>query len=189
MAIEEPRFESLEKTGAFELRAYAPMIVAQALLDGSSDEASSAGFRLIAEYIFGANITKSGATGEKIEMTAPVTLEPQSQKIEMTAPVVLAPSEQRWRVHFVMPSSYSMATLPAPKNPRVTLREVPAQKAAVISFSGFAGDEKVKQKTAELQAWMASRKLTPTSAPQLARYDPPWKLPFLRRNEVLINCL
>jgi SOUL heme-binding protein len=211
MAIEEPRYEVLEKSGDIELRAYAPMIIAEAVVDGTLDQASNQGFRLIADYIFGGNIAKSGAPGEKIAMTAPVTIEsksepkpeskpesksdtksePQSQKIEMTAPVTVEPTKEgadnKWRIHFVMPSKYTLATLPTPKNPRVTLREIPAQKSAVMVYSGFNGEEKLKQKTAALQTWMNERKLVATSAPQLARYDPPWTLPFMRRNELMIN--
>lgn len=194
MAIEEPRYEVIEKSGDIELRAYAPMIIAEAVVDGTLDQASNQGFRLIADYIFGGNIAKSGAAGEKIAMTAPVTIEsksePQSQKIEMTAPVTVEPKEgadNKWRIHFVMPSKYTLATLPTPKNPRVTLKEMPAQKSAVMVYSGFNGEEKLKQKTAALQSWMSERKLVATSAPQLARYDPPWTLPFMRRNELMIN--
>jgi SOUL heme-binding protein len=198
MAIEEPRYEVIEKSGDIELRAYAPMIIAEAIVEGTLDQASSQGFRLIADYIFGGNIARSGAPGEKIAMTAPVTIEsksesksePQSQKIEMTAPVRVEPkdgAENKWRIHFVMPSKYTLATLPTPKNPRVTLREMPAQKSAVMVYSGFNGEEKLKQKTAALQTWMNERKLVATSAPQLARYDPPWTLPFMRRNELMIN--
>jgi SOUL heme-binding protein len=198
MAIEEPRYELIEKSGEIELRAYAPMIIAEAVVEGTLDQASNQGFRLIADYIFGGNIARSGAAGEKIAMTAPVIVEskaepktePQSQKIEMTAPVTVEPkggADNQWRIHFVMPSKYTLATLPTPKNPRVTLKEMPAQKSAVIVYSGFNGEEKLKQKTAALQAWMSERKLVATSAPQLARYDPPWTLPFMRRNELMIS--
>jgi hypothetical protein len=189
---------AIEKSGDIELRAYAPMIIAEAVVEGTLDQASNQGFRLIADYIFGGNIAKSGAPGEKIAMTAPVTIEsksesksePQSQKIEMTAPVTVEPkdgAENKWRIHFVMPSKYTLATLPTPKNPRVTLREMPAQKSAVMVYSGFNGEEKLKQKTAALQTWMNERKLVATSSSQLARYDPPWTLPFMRRNELMIN--
>lgn len=187
MATEEPPYQSLEKSGDFELRRYAPMIVAETFVEGSLDQASSAGFRLIADYIFGNNRGRAGAVGEKIAMTAPVTLEPGSQKIDMTAPVTMESSAGRWRMHFVMPSGYTMTTLPIPNNPRVRLRELPEQQTAAIVFSGFAGEDQVKEKTAALLAWMAARGLKPVSAPQLARYNPPWTLPFLRRNEILVG--
>ncbi|NDU85497.1 MAG: heme-binding protein [Ferrovum sp.] len=187
MATEEPKFGLIEKNGDFELRLYKPMIVAETYVEGSLSEASSAGFRLIAGYIFGGNKSRQGSASESIAMTAPVTLEPSPQNIKMTAPVVVESTGNRWRVQFVMPAGYTLNSLPIPNDSRVSLREIPEQKTAVIEFSGFAGDEKVKDKTAILQNWMKSRGLVATSNPQLARYNPPWTLPFLRRNEILIN--
>lgn len=188
MATEEPSYQLIEKSGEFELRQYAPMIVAEAYVEGSLDEASSAGFRLIADYIFGNNRIQAGGSGEKIAMTAPVIAESASQKIEMTAPVTAERTAGRWRIHFVMPSRYTMATLPAPNNPRVALREVPGHKSAAIVFSGLAREDNLKAKTEALLAWMTRRGLDPASTPQLARYNPPWTLPFLRRNEILVPC-
>jgi len=187
MATEEAQFSLIEKSDNFELRLYKPMIVAETYVDGSLSEASSAGFRLIAGYIFGGNKSRQGSSSEKIAMTAPVTLEPSSQKIAMTAPVVVENNENRWRVHFVMPASSTLNSLPIPNDSRVSLREIAEQKTAVIVFSGFAGEDKVKEKTAALLNWIKSRGFDATSAPQLARYNPPWTLPFLRRNEILIN--
>jgi hypothetical protein len=189
MSIEEPQFTSIEKNGRFELRLYSPMILAETYVQGSLDEASNAGFRLIAGYIFGNNKGRPGSSSEKISMTAPVTLEPCSKKIDMTAPVVVENNSDRWRVHFVMPTSYNINTLPIPNDPLVTLREIPIQKAAVIVFSGLVNESKMKEKTSALLGWMKARGLEQTSIPQLARYNPPWTLPFLRRNEILINCL
>jgi hypothetical protein len=185
MATEEPEYTVIEQSEAFELRSYSPMIVAETRVSGSMDDASSAGFRLIADYIFGNNTSRSGGN-EKISMTAPVTMEPASEKISMTAPVSIEQEDGQWRVHFVMPADYTMETLPRPNNPAVTLREVTASNYAVIRFSGFTGEEKVAAKTAELIAWMDSKGITPDGKPELARYNPPWTLPFLRRNEVMV---
>ena len=187
MATEEPKFSLIEKSANFELRLYKPMIVAEAYVDGSLSEASNAGFRLIAGYIFGGNKSRQNAAPEKIAMTAPVTLEASSQKIAMTAPVVVESKDNRWRVHFVMPAGYTLNSLPIPNDPRVSLREIAEQKTAVITFSGFAVEENVKDKTEALLDWIKSRGFEATSTTQLARYNPPWTLPFLRRNEILIN--
>ncbi len=195
MAIEEPKYTVVEKSDAFELRAYAPRVVAETLVDGSLDDASNAGFRRIADYIFGNNTARSGGK-EKISMTAPVTMAPRAQqdqaesakseKISMTAPVSMQQSAGQWRMYFVMPSQYTLSTLPTPNNPAVTLRELPASRVAVLRFSGFAGEEKTAKKTAELLAWLNSKNITPIGEPELARYNPPWTLPFLRRNEVMV---
>tara|TARA_R110001583_G_scaffold130834_1_gene282562 strand:- start:63134 stop:63751 length:618 start_codon:yes stop_codon:yes gene_type:complete len=185
MAIEEAKYTVIEKTDEFELRAYSPKILAETVVSGSLSEASSAGFRLIADYIFGNNTSPTGGN-EKISMTAPVTIEPKSEKISMTAPVTIEQAGEQWRMNFVMPSEYTLATLPKPNNSAVTLREVPASNYAVIRFSGFAGEDKVARKTADLIAWLTNKGITPIGKPELSRYNPPWTLPFLRRNEVMV---
>ncbi|OIP99646.1 MAG: heme-binding protein [Zetaproteobacteria bacterium CG2_30_46_52] len=185
MAIEEPKFEVIEQDGDYQVRLYAPKIIAEVLIDGDLDEASSKGFRLIAAYIFGENTSAKGEA-EKIAMTAPVTTAPSPEKIAMTAPVTMAAAGNQYRMFFVMPSSYTMATLPKPNNAKVSLREVLTQKAAVLQFSWLAGEEKVAEKTALLQQWMKNKGLQATAPAQLARYNPPWTLPFLRRNEIII---
>jgi hypothetical protein len=185
-ATEEPAFDTLKSSGDFEVRRYAPMIVAETLVDGALGSASNDGFRVIAGYIFGNNESVAKGGSEKIAMTAPVAMEPTAEKIAMTAPVTTEASGNRYRMHFVMPSQYTMATLPKPKDERVKLREVPAHRMAVVKFSGLSGEGKVKEKTEELLAWMKAEGLEAGGTPQLARYDPPWVLPFLRRNEVMV---
>jgi hypothetical protein len=185
-AIEEPAFETVRQSGDFEIRRYGPMIVAETLVEGDLWSASNEGFRVIAAYIFGDNVAPSGAGSEKIAMTAPVTTEPGAEKIAMTAPVTTEPAGERLRMQFVMPSRYTLATLPRPTDGRVTLREVPATKMAVLRFSWLATEHRVREKTAELLGWVRSEGLEPEGIPRLARYDPPWTLPFLRRNEVMV---
>lgn len=208
MATEEPKFELLSKHGHIELRRYPSFIVAETLVDGDMDAASGKGFRIIADYIFGNNVS-SGTTlkqgSEKISMTAPVTMEPvkpASQRVAMTAPVALQPlpnsgqvsqepqamqGANRWRVHFVMPSAYTLNTLPKPNNPAVQLREVPSKTWAVLSYTGFNTETGIQQRTDELVAWLAGQKIETTGSPQLARYNPPWTLPMFRRNEIMLE--
>lgn len=200
MAVEEPKFELIAKDGNCEIRRYAPVIIAETLVSGDMDAASSKGFRLIADYIFGNN-TLAGAAAEKdsqkIAMTAPVMLEPVAgaAKIAMTAPVTAEPVDDastlsaatQWRIHFVMPAEYSMPTLPKPNNEAVKLREMPARTFAVLGYSGLNTASRVQQKTDELSVWMKAKGLEPTGAPRLARYDPPWTLPMWRRNEIQVE--
>ena len=130
MAVEEPKFEVMLQEGKFEVRKYAPVIVAETVIDGDMDAASGKGFRAIADFIFGNNKAPLSDASSKIAMTAPVTMAPQSasSKIAMTAPVGIQPASeseslvgaQRWRVQFVMPSQYTLATLPKPNNGAVT---------------------------------------------------------------------
>lgn len=195
MAIEEPKYDIVLTDGAFEIRKYAPYIVAETLVQGDIDEASSKGFRLIADYIFGNNQAASAASNEKIAMTAPVTVEPQSAKMAMTAPVTLEPqagaqsmaTSKQWLVKFIMPSQYTLATIPKPKNSAVTLREVPGKQYAVLKYSGFNFQSRVQTKTQEALEWATQKNLEVIGQPQLARYDPPWTLPMFRRNEIMIE--
>jgi hypothetical protein len=185
MATEEPKYAVLEKESPFEIRSYTPMIVAEVQVEGDLDEASSQGFRLIAAYIFGQN-----QVSEKIAMTAPVTVEDQSvksAKIAMTAPVGIESKSGKWTVSFVMPAEYTMESIPKPISSQVQLRQIPAVKKAVISFSGFYNSQKVAEKTLELEQWIKSRNLKIIGSPNFARYNPPWTLPFMRRNEVMIT--
>jgi hypothetical protein len=122
-------------------------------------------------------------------MTAPVTVEPQSERIAMTAPVVAerqTGSIDRWRIQFVMPSQYTLATIAKPRNPAVQLREVPSQWFAVRRFSGFTTESRVQAETREALQWAEAQNLKVIGLPQLARYDPPWTLPMFRRNEILV---
>ncbi|WP_296530347.1 heme-binding protein [Rhodoferax sp.] len=208
MATEEPKFEILSQQGGIELRRYPAFIVAETTVEGDMDAASNKGFRAIADYIFGNNQSALAAPSpgsEKIAMTAPVTMEPvapAAQKIAMTAPVAIEPlasaatdapatsslqNAKRWRVHFVMPSQYTLASLPKPNNAAVQLRQVPAKTWAVLGYSGFNTESRVQQKTDELMAWLQAQKIQSLGNPQLARYNPPWTLPMFRRNEVMIE--
>jgi hypothetical protein len=189
MATEEPKFSIIEKSEPFELRSYAPQLIAEVKVEGDLDTASSQGFRLIAAFIFGQN-----QVSEKISMTAPVGIEAtQSTKIAMTVPVGIEASKDsatgvnQWTFSFVMPSEYTMATLPKPLNPLVTIRELPAQKRAAIIFSGFNNEAKVLDKTKALEEWIKSKQWQVIGSPQFARYNPPWSIPFMRRNEILIT--
>lgn len=195
MAIEEPAYKVISTNGKFEIRQYAPYLIAQTWVDGDMDDAGSQGFRRIADFIFGNNQIPNGQTSSKIAMTAPVTMEPQSAKIAMTAPVAMEPSDntlgmktaQRWRVQFAMPRQYTMASIPKPKNSDVTLAEVSEKWVVVHSYSGLNTLQRVQDKTDELLQWIKAHSLVAKSAPQLARYDPPWTLPMWRRNEILVE--
>ena len=195
MAIEEPRYDVIVSQPPFELRHYAPTLIAQTLVDGDMDSASSQGFRLIANYIFGNNIAVGSDQAAKIAMTTPVTVEPQSSKIAMTAPVTIEPQSgdtrvsvaHQWRIHFVMPSQYTLATIPKPNNNAVTLHELPRKYMAVYSYSGFNTQARVQEKTEEALAWAKQQSLKVVGTPQLSRYDPPWTLPMFRRNEIMVE--
>lgn len=179
-SVEEPKFKSIEKAGAFELRDYPTIIVAEATMTGSREIAINQGFRVIADYIFGNN-----TSAKKVAMTAPVTQLP-NEKIAMTSPVTQQGEGNSWTVRFIMPSEYTLDTLPKPNNSAVTLKLIEGQRLATVRFSGVPNDAILAAKTAELTALIAQRNLAPLAPASFAFYDPPWKLGFLRRNEVMI---
>lgn len=179
--VETPDYEVLSKSGNIEIRQYGPMIVAETAVEGTRDEAINRGFRIIAEYIFGNNISS-----DEIAMTAPVTQQ-SSESIAMTAPVSQQSEGSISKVRFVMPSQYTMETLPKPVNPRVLLIQVPAKRFAAIRFSGFAGQKSLDLQTAQLRSYISEQGLTTLNTPQYAFYNAPWTLPFMRRNEVMIE--
>ena len=185
MAIEEPEFISIEKKDAFEIREYKPKLIAQVLVTGTFDSASNKGFRLLADFIFGNNKTNEGS--KKIEMTAPVITREASEKIEMTAPVISEETERGWFISFNMPKEYTKETLPVPNNSEVKIIEVPSEKFAVITFSGLVRDKKYVEMLNLLNEEMKKRNLEAKGPPVLARYNPPWTLPFLRRNELMLR--
>ena len=195
MAIEEAKYDVVVTDGQFEVRHYAPILIAETIVEGDMDAASSKGFRLIADFIFGNNQLPDSDKKSKIAMTAPVTVEPQSSKIAMTAPVTVEPqaaesnmkTAKSWRINFVMPSQYTMATIPKPKNNAVSLREVPRKYFVVLKYSGFNTMSRVQAKTDEAVEWATKRSYKIIGTPQLSRYDPPWTLPMFRRNEIMIE--
>ena len=179
-ATEEPKYTVLLKEDELELRQYAALIVAETAVSGDMDSASSQGFRAIADFIFGNNKAPGQNTSAKIAMTAPVTVQPRANDNSMR-------EARDWRIQFVMPANYTMATLPKPNNLAVQLREVPAQRFAVLRYSGLNTESKVEDKTNELLAWVKSKNWQMVGSPQLSRYDPPWTLPMWRRNELRVE--
>lgn len=176
--VKTPKYSVIEQHGDIEIRQYEPMIVAEINESGDSRTAIRSGFRALAAYIFGNNIA----------MTAPVAQQPQSSKIPMTAPVMSQPNGsegKQWVISFVMPSDATMDKLPKPKNDDITLKKIPAHKAVVIRYSGRWTDEKVATNLNKLKDFVNKNNLVTVGEPTYAYYNPPWTLPFMRRNEVI----
>jgi SOUL heme-binding protein len=180
MAIEEPAYEVVRRIGEdVELRRYAPYVVAEVVLQASTDDAGRQAFPILAGYIFGKNKVQ-----QKLEMTAPVTQRAESVKLEMTAPVTQTAAPGGVRVQFVLPRSVTLATAPEPLDPRVQLREEPASLRATLRYSGTWSQANDEEHIAKLRAAVAAAGLTPEGEPVLARYNGPMTPWFLRRNEV-----
>lgn len=181
VAAEEPQYQVLEQSGDFEIRQYQPYIVAETLVAGDFSEVGNKGFQRLFDYIQGKNRKK-----EEIPMTAPVTQETASAKIPMTAPVGQEKAAGKWRITFVMPSSYTMATLPEPLDPEIKLTKIPGRLMAVHRYSGTWSKARYEAKERELREFIKEKGLEAVGEPLWARYNPPFMPWFLRRNEVMI---
>lgn len=181
MAIEEASYKALKTSGAFELREYAPHIVAETVVEGDLEGAGSKAFRRLFRYISGDNRSRG-----KIAMTAPVSQEQKGEKIRMTAPVGQQRAGEKWAVSFTMPAGYTLETLPVPDDPTITLRQVPARRMAAVRYSGLWSESSYLRHRQELESWIRESGLTVTGDPLWARYNPPFTPWFMRRNEILI---
>ena len=165
----EPKYEVLESYDKIELRLYEPFLVAEVESSGIRNEAIRSGFRILANYIFGNNTAST-----KLPMSVPVT----QQKIG-----------DSWKVRFMLTEASDLENIPKPNNQLIQLLSIPRKKFAAIRFSGIANDEKIERYTQQLRKFADSHKWLLDDKPILAFYNPPWTLPFLRRNEVLIEVL
>ena len=181
MATEEAPYTVIKTDDIFELREYAPQVLAEIIVDGDLEGAGNKAFRPLFRYISGDNKSRG-----KIAMTAPVSQEQTGEKISMTAPVSQQRVQGKWAVSFMMPASYSMETLPIPDDQNIKLRQVPARRVAAVRYSGFWSEEKYLHYKEKLEKWIKDNHFTVTGEPVWARYNAPFTLWFMRRNEILI---
>ncbi len=181
LALEKANYTVVTSEAEFELRQYAPQIVAETHVEGDFDEVGNIGFRRLFAYISGENRKQ-----ESIAMTAPVSQEPTSEKIAMTAPVSQERQDDKWVINFLVPSQYTFETVPQPLDPKVMLRQIPERLIAAYKYSGTWSQERYQKNEDRLRTWIRARNLQPVGEPIFARYDPPFMPWFLRRNEVLI---
>ena len=179
--VEKPDYKVIQSEQNIEIRQYEPMIIAEVEVDGKREDAIRDGFRLLADYIFGNNTVQ-----QVISMTAPVQ-QKENQKIAMTTPVQQQLAGKSWQISFVMPSKYSMDSLPVPNNNRVRLKKILTKKFVVIEFSGTNSNENVTEHEDQLMSYIEDNQIKIIGSPKYAFYNAPWTLPFLRRNEVMIE--
>ena len=182
--LKEPGYVIEKSNPAFELRRYDSYLVAEVIIEDDFEEAGNEAHRPLFDYISGENKAQ-----QSIEMTVHVNQTPaeKSEKIEMTAPVNQKPAGQgKYAVQFVMPARYTLETLPEPLDPRITLKEVPAQLMAVRSYSGTWSRELYLENEKALFSALNEAGLKPVGEPTWARYNPPWTLWFMRRNEIVV---
>lgn len=188
MAIEEPEYQVVGQYADFELRLYAPYIVAEVDVRGEFDNAGNEAFRILAGYIFGDN-----AATEKMAMTAPVESRSaaEGEKMAMTAPVTATAAEDDGRTTyaFVMERKYSLQSLPVPNDDRIRIRQVPERTMAVRRYAGRWTEGKYLQHEELLLSALDAHGIQTIGRPSLARYNSPFSLPFMRRNEVMVEMM
>jgi len=182
MAIEEPDYTIESNSSNYEIRNYGPILVAETKVEADFESAGNQAFQILAGYIFGANQSKS-----KMSLIAPVTQVIASEKIEMTAPVMQSKGSSGFLVQFTMPKKYSMETLPMPNDARVLLRQLPARKMAVYRYSGSWLESRYNKKLTSFRLELTNDGVVTAGDPVLARYNSPFQLWFLRRNEIWIE--
>ena len=181
-AIEKPQYTVVQRYGGFEVREYAPYLVAEVTVTGPQEQAGNRGFRILAAYIFGRN------RGERrIAMTAPVTQQSAAVKIAMTAPVTESAVEGGYLVRFMMPRKFTRETLPQPLDERIRFKEVEGGRFAVIRYSGTWSARNYRAHLMRLENAVKGAGLTMTGPPIYARYNPPFVPWFLRRNEIWLR--
>jgi hypothetical protein len=165
-AVEEPAFEVVVQEGNFEVRRYAAYRIVTTPGGTDFDAAGNAGFRTLFRYISGAN---DGETD-----------------IAMTAPVLQARDESHWSLAFVVPAAYAPGAIPMPADQNVTIAEIPGGLYAALRFSGRWSEARFMERESALRAHLSETAFVVCGPTRYARYDPPFKPPFLRRNEILI---
>ncbi len=181
-SVEEAGYNVLKDNANIQIRQYKPLLTAQTEVEANYETASSKAFQRLFDYISGNNKKQ-----QKIAMTTPVIQEKQSEKIAMTAPVFQEKSDKTWFMSFVLPVDYTLANAPVPLDSSVVLKEVPSKKVAVLTYTGFLSEQTIDEKTNELKSWLESNGYKAISLSRSAGFNPPWTLPFLRRNEIHID--
>lgn len=176
MATERPSFVVERRGSGLEIRQYRPYIVAQTEVNGSMEAAGNEGFRRLAGYIFGGN-----GSGQKIAMTAPVAMAPAPEETRLT------PNGSGFVVQFMMPSSFTLASLPSPKDGRVAFLELPGRRMAALAYRGNWSETRYLAHLEKLNAALAMEGLKAKGSPVWARYNPPFMPTFMRTNEILVE--
>lgn len=209
---EEPKFEVLRKEQDIEIRQYPAVIAAEVVVSGTKDKAANQAFRILAGYIFGKNVardkiamtvpvteTKSAEkietavpagetkSAEKMETESPARETKSAEKIAMTVPVTETTSDGAMTMRFFMPSQFTLESLPEAVDKRIKFAKLPPVRYAVIKFSGMAQEDNISKHESKLRKFLKDQGITAQEPPVRAFYNPPWTLPFLRRNEVWLQ--
>ncbi len=183
---EEASYIIVDQQEEFELRQYAGLVIIETTVKKGFKEAGKEAFGKLFGYISGENKSR-----QEIAMTAPVLVNQASadtgKSIDMTSQVIVDEINDGWRYAFVLPNSFTMANAPIPVNPKIRLVQVQPKLVAVLSYSGLLNEDNFRDNSVRLSNWISKNQLESLSLPRVAGYDPPWTIPFLRRNEIMID--
>jgi DNA gyrase inhibitor GyrI len=180
--VKEPPYQILLQEDSYELREYPKIVVVTASAEGDFRQAQDESFNKLFDYISGKNITN-----QEIPMTAPVLMQSKGQEIPMTAPVLMEETNKGWTMVFVLPQEYTAQTAPRPEDSSLRIEERIGMKYAVLRFNGLFREKNFQERSAQLMQWIEAKNLKPVGPILRAGYNPPWTLPPLKRNEVMIE--
>ncbi len=179
--VKEPPYKLLQQEKPFEVREYPSIVMATTMSEGGFGNSQNDSFQRLFGYISGKNEART-----EITMTAPVLMKPEPVEIPMTAPVLMQNQGQGWSMSFVLPVEYRLDNAPKPLDSKVYLEEKKNVKFAVVKFSGLFSESNFKQNMQKLEEWMKKQNLTANGPALRAGYNPPWTIPALKRNEILV---
>ena len=198
----EPTYRTLY-SNAYQIREYNRVFVAEIASSspGGKDSQGNNSFRELASYI-GVFGEPQNTLGSQISMTAPVITESEiskSKSIAMTAPVISTENEQDTysTMSFVLPEEFkAIEDVPIPRNPNISIKEIPGRIVAVKAFSGWYSSDVGKKNFEALRQELEQSNIlfegtvsdsTNSLKWSVAQYHPPFTIPFLRRNEIWIE--
>lgn len=181
--VETLAYKVVDVKGSYEIRMYEPYIAMQTEVEGDTNQAMNNGFRILAGYIFGGNVSK-----QSVAMTAPVMEQEISKRISMTAPVLEQSLESGKKlVTFTAPKEYTLETLPKPNSDKIKFVQVPAKKYATHRFTWYYTSERIETKKKYLLEQLQKDGVKTLGEPMFAGYNGPGTMPFLMRNEILVE--
>lgn len=174
-STERVPYRTVRRLDGVEIRTYPEVAVATTTApDGNR------AFGRLFRYITGSNVR-----GDEIPMTAPVAS--RGEKIATTAPVSSRSDTDNMHMEFFLPEEYAASTAPAPTDPSVAIESRPPRTLAVLAFSGYATDGRVRKRRVELLDALEVFGIETTNEPFLLQYNDPFTPPFMRRNEVAVE--
>lgn len=180
--VEEPEYKVILSDGDIEIREYESVVMVETVTEGEYEEASDKSFRKLFKYISGENVAQ-----QEVSMTAPVTMFREGVDLGSNFPFFSEQKGSGWTMSFVLPGEYEISSAPVPTNPAVRLKQIPPKRVAALQFSGRWSAERFDDKLEELSDWLEENSYQAVSTPRVAAYNPPWTIPFLRRNEVQVD--